>query len=39
MDYNVKADGWTDEAMTFAKIKVVCNQCYIEIKERNQAFF
>ncbi len=27
---------WTDKAMAFADIKVVCDQCYFEIKERNQ---
>lgn len=27
---------WTDNAMAFADIKVVCNQCYFEIKDRNQ---
>jgi len=32
----LKEDGWTDDAMAFANIKVVCNQCYFEIKERNQ---
>jgi hypothetical protein len=25
---------WTDAAMAFANIKVVCDQCYFEIKER-----
>lgn len=28
---------WTDEAMAFAAIKVVCDECYFEIKKRNQA--
>ncbi len=32
-----KEDGWTDEAMAFANIKIVCNQCYFDIKERNKA--
>lgn len=30
----LKAGEWTDSAMTFANIKVVCNQCYFEIKGR-----
>lgn len=33
----LKEGEWTDEAMTFANIKVVCDQCYFEIKERNQT--
>jgi hypothetical protein len=33
----LKKGEWTDEAMVFANIKVVCNQCYFEIKERNQT--
>ena len=28
-------DGWTDESMAFANIKVVCEECYFEIKEIN----
>jgi hypothetical protein len=30
-----KEDGWNDESMKFAKIKVVCEKCYFEIKEFN----
>ena len=30
-----KHDGWNDESMEFAKIKLVCEQCYFEIKEFN----
>ncbi|MBB6498504.1 DUF6882 domain-containing protein [Pedobacter cryoconitis] len=26
---------WNDTSMTFAKIKLVCDQCYFEIKEKN----
>lgn len=29
-------DGWNDESMALANIKVVCESCYFEIKERNQ---
>ncbi|MDN5284262.1 MAG: hypothetical protein JWR38_536 [Mucilaginibacter sp.] len=36
-EIRLKEDEWTDEAMVFANIKVVCNQCYFEIKERNQT--
>ncbi|WP_419698609.1 DUF6882 domain-containing protein [Mucilaginibacter sp. NFX135] len=28
---------WNDVSMEFAKIKVICNQCYFEIKKRNQG--
>ncbi len=28
-------DGWDDEAMEFAKIKLVCEECYFEIKGFN----
>lgn len=28
---------WTDTAMAFANIKVVCNQCYFDIKERKKT--
>ncbi|KUJ62050.1 hypothetical protein AR687_10475 [Flavobacteriaceae bacterium CRH] len=31
-----KEDGWTDHAIDFAKIKIVCERCYFEIKELNQ---
>ncbi|GAA3977411.1 DUF6882 domain-containing protein [Mucilaginibacter dorajii] len=33
----LKEGEWTEEAMAFANIKVVCDQCYFEIKERNQT--
>jgi hypothetical protein len=28
-------DGWNDYAMSFVKLKIVCDQCYFEIKRRN----
>jgi hypothetical protein len=31
-----KAGEWNDESMAFADIKVVCDECYFEIKKRNQ---
>lgn len=31
----IKYDGWTDESMKFASIKLVCERCYFEIKEFN----
>lgn len=31
----LKDDGWNDESMEFAKIKLVCERCYFEIKESN----
>ncbi|AUC79958.1 hypothetical protein CW736_11550 [Nonlabens sp. MB-3u-79] len=31
----IKTDGWNDESMEFAKIKLVCERCYFEIKEIN----
>lgn len=31
----LKTDGWNDESMEFAKIKLVCEKCYFEIKEFN----
>jgi hypothetical protein len=30
----LKEGEWTDSAMAFANIKIVCNQCYFEIKGR-----
>ena len=36
-EIRLKEGEWTDEATAFANIKVVCNQCYFEIKERNQT--
>ena len=32
----LKSGEWTDEAMEFANIKLVCNACYFEIKQANQ---
>lgn len=31
----LKTDGWNDESMEFAKIKLVCERCYFDIKELN----
>jgi hypothetical protein len=31
----VKYDGWNDESMEFAKIRLVCENCYFAIKEFN----
>ncbi|MGV3586010.1 MAG: DUF6882 domain-containing protein [Adhaeribacter sp.] len=31
----IQHDGWNDESMEFAKIKLVCERCYFEIKEFN----
>lgn len=31
----LKTDGWNDESMEFAKIKLVCERCYFELKELN----
>ncbi|OAB78406.1 hypothetical protein ULVI_10540 [Cochleicola gelatinilyticus] len=31
----LKTDGWNNESMEFAKIKLVCERCYFEIKESN----
>lgn len=31
-------DGWTDDAMAFADIKVVCEECYFEKKELNLGY-
>jgi hypothetical protein len=31
----IKTDGWTDKSMEFAKIKLVCERCYFDIKELN----
>lgn len=31
----IKTDGWTDESMEFAQIKLVCERCYFEIKQLN----
>ncbi len=30
-----RTDGWNDESMKFANIKVVCEDCYFEIREFN----
>lgn len=32
-----RCDGWNDESMEFAGIKLVCERCYFEIKEFNSA--
>ena len=32
----IKTDGWNDESMEFAKISLVCERCYFEIKEINE---
>jgi hypothetical protein len=32
----LKEGEWNDVSMAFAKIKLVCDQCYLEIKRRNQ---
>lgn len=29
----IKSDGWTDESMKFADIKLVCESCYFEMKK------
>lgn len=31
-----KTNGWNNESMEFAKIKLVCERCYFEIKEINE---
>lgn len=33
---HLKEGEWNDKSMAFADIKVVCNECYFEIKERNK---
>lgn len=33
----LKEDGWNDSSMAFAKIKLVCDQCFFEIRKRNQG--
>jgi hypothetical protein len=33
----IKEGEWNDVSMAFAKIKIVCDQCYFEIKKRNQS--
>lgn len=32
----IKTDGWNDESMEFAKIKLVCEDCYFELKTINK---
>jgi hypothetical protein len=32
----LKEDGWNDKSMGFADIKVICDECYFEIKKRNK---
>ncbi|MEM1328831.1 MAG: DUF6882 domain-containing protein [Bacteroidota bacterium] len=34
-EVRVKLDGWNDESMEFANIKLVCEDCYFIIKEKN----
>lgn len=29
-------NGWNDEKMEFAKIKLVCEDCYFDLKQFNQ---
>ncbi len=31
----LKSDGWNDQSIEFAKIKLVCERCYFDIKEFN----
>lgn len=31
----LKTDGWNEESMEYAQIKLVCERCYFEIKELN----
>ena len=31
----LKTDGWNDESMEFANIRLVCEDCYFEMKEKN----
>lgn len=31
----IECDGWNDESEAFAKIKLVCEDCYFEMKESN----
>nr|WP_290929308.1 hypothetical protein [Haliscomenobacter sp.] len=31
----LRTDGWNDESMEFAGIKLVCEDCYFEIKAFN----
>ena len=33
----IKTDGWNEKSMEFAKIKLVCERCYFEIKEFNEV--
>ncbi len=32
----IECDGWNDESEAFAKIKLICEDCYFEMKESNQ---
>lgn len=34
----VKYDGWNEESEKFAKIKLICEKCYFEIKEFNLGY-
>lgn len=31
----LRTDGWNDDSMKFAKIKLICEECYFEIKSKN----
>ena len=31
----LSTEGWTDESMTFADIKLICNRCYFDMKNFN----
>jgi hypothetical protein len=33
----LKEDGWNDVSMAFAKIKLVCEKCYFEMKDQNYS--
>ncbi|TGE04222.1 DUF6882 domain-containing protein [Hymenobacter fodinae] len=33
-----KEDGWNDNSMAFADIKVICEQCYFDMKELNLGY-
>ena len=34
--YRIKHDGWDEESEKFANIKLVCEECYFELKEFNK---
>ncbi len=31
----LRTNGWNDESMEFANIKLICERCYFEIKDIN----